>query len=157
MCKADNIREHYNGQTKIRDFYMKAFPTDELGKDINGNATFQDAYECLQVGFDFYTFLGVSDSIVRERVFDALATLMGCPYEHIYYQWLDHGEKPLEGRVLMDMTGLRFNNGKLEREDLTNEANKVMDTYADFDEEDSDQLLEDAMNIIKRLVDFINA
>ena len=37
MCKVDNIREYYNGQTKIKDFYQAAYPTDELGKDINGN------------------------------------------------------------------------------------------------------------------------
>ena len=117
MCKADNIREHYNGQTKIRDFYMAAFPTDELGKDINGYATFQDAYECLQVGFNFYVFLGVNDSIVRERVFDALATLMGCPYEHIYYQWLDHSKEPLGGVVVTDMSFLRFKNEDEEVED----------------------------------------
>ena len=106
----DNIREHYNGLTKIRDFYMEAFPTDELGKDINGGVDFNDAYECLQVGYDFYSFLGVSDSIVRERVFDALATLMGCSYEHIYYQWLDHSEEPLGLELVTDMSGLRFKN-----------------------------------------------
>ena len=99
-----------NGQTKIRDFYMDRFPTDELGKDINGNATFQDAYECLQVGFNFYAFLGVGDSIVRERVFDALATLMGCSYEHVYYQWRDHSKDPLGNILVTDMSFLRFKN-----------------------------------------------
>ena len=34
MCKVDYIRQNCNGLTKIRDFYMWAFPTDELGKDI---------------------------------------------------------------------------------------------------------------------------
>ena len=110
MSRVDNIREHYNGQSKIRDFYMEAFPTDELGKDINGNATFQDAFECLQVGFNFYTFLGVDDSIVRERVFDALATLMGCSYEHIIGQWLFYQREPLGLELVTDMSGLRFNN-----------------------------------------------
>ena len=108
MCRVDNIREHFNGLTKIRDFYMEAFPTDELGKDINGGVDFNDAYECLQVGYDFYSFLGVGDSIVRERVFDALATLMGCSYEHIYYQWLNYSHRPLRGAMIKDMTGLRF-------------------------------------------------
>jgi hypothetical protein len=75
---------------------------------MNKAVTFQDAFECLQVGFDFYAFLGVSDSIVRERVFDALATLMGCSYEHIYYQWLDCSKKPFPGGTVVDMTGLRF-------------------------------------------------
>jgi hypothetical protein len=108
MCKVDYIRQNCNGLTKIRDFYMWAFPTDELGKDINGGVDFNDAFECLQVGYDFYSFLGVSDSIVRERVFDALATLMGCSYDHIYYQWLNQGKRPLRGARIEDMTGMRF-------------------------------------------------
>lgn len=115
MCRVDNIREKYNGQTKLYDFYRECYPTDkEMIEQINRNATFQDAYECLQVGFNFYAFLGVLDSIVRERVFDALATLMGCSYEHIYYQWLDHSQEPLRGTIIKDMTGMRFRNGEEE-------------------------------------------
>ena len=111
MCRVDNIREKYNGQTRICDFYKECYPTDDWGYDgMNKAITFQDAFECLQVGFDFYAFLGVSDSIVRERVFDALATLMGCSYEHIYYQWLDHSKEPFGMQLVTDMTGLRFRN-----------------------------------------------
>lgn len=110
MCKVDNIREHYNGQTKIKDFYKEAYPTDEMGNNLNASATFQDAYECLQVGFNFYAFLGVDDSLVRERIFDALATLMGCSYEHVYYQWLNHSKEPLGMQVITDMSFLRFKN-----------------------------------------------
>lgn len=101
----------YNGQTRLCDFYREAYPTDkDMHNQINPGATFQDAFECLQVGFDFYAFLGVSDSIVRERVFDALATLMGCSYDHIYYQWLNGGQKPLGMELVTDMSGLRFKN-----------------------------------------------
>lgn len=115
MCKVDNIREKYNGQTKLYDFYRECYPTDtEMIEQINRNATFQDAFECLQVGFNFYAFLGVLDSIVRERVFDALATLMGCSYEHIYYQWLNHSQEPLGDAVATDLSGLRFKNGEEE-------------------------------------------
>lgn len=111
MSKVDNIREHYNGQTKLYDFYKEAFPTDTDGlKDINRNATFQDAFECLQAGFNFYTFLGAQDSLVRERIFDALATLMGCSYDHVYYQWLNHSKEPFGLQLVTDMTGLRFKN-----------------------------------------------
>ena len=78
MCRVDNIREKYNGQTKLYDFYRD--------------------------------FLGVDDSLVRERMFDALATLMGCSYEHIYYQWLDHSKEPFGLQMVTDMTGLRFKN-----------------------------------------------
>ena len=116
MCKVDNIREKYNGQTLISVFYKECYPTDDWGYiGMNKAITFQDAFECLQVGFDFYTFLGVSDSIVRERVFDALATLMGCDYEHVYYQWRDHSKEPLGMQVVTDMTGLRFQNSEATR------------------------------------------
>lgn len=110
MCRVDNIREHYNGQTKIKDFYKEAYPTDEMGDNLNASATFQDAYECLQTGFNFYAFLGVDDSLVRERIFDALATLMGCDYEHVYYQWLNHSKEPFGLEMVVNMQGLRFHN-----------------------------------------------
>lgn len=111
MCNVDNIKEKYDGQTKLYDFYKECYPTDtEMIEQINRNATFQDAFECLQVGFNFYAFLGVNDSIVRERVFEALATLMGSTYDHIYYQWLDHSKEPFGLEVVTDMDGLRFKN-----------------------------------------------
>ena len=111
MCRIVNFRGKYNGQTKLYDFYKEAFPTDKDGlKDINRNATFQDAFECLQTGFNFYAFLGVDDSIVRERIFDALATLMGCSYDHVYYQWLNHSQEPFGLQMVTDMVGLRFQN-----------------------------------------------
>ena len=111
MSRVDNIRGNYNGQTKLYDFYAQAFPSDTDGlRDINRNATFQDAFECLQAGFNFYAFLGVDDSIVRERIFDALATLMGCSYDHVYYQWLNHSQEPFGLQLVTDMAGLRFQN-----------------------------------------------
>ena len=47
---------------------------------------------------------------MRERVFDALATLMGCSYDHIYYQWLNHSKSPFGLELVTDMTGARFKN-----------------------------------------------
>ena len=111
MSRIDNIREKYNGQTRLRDFYREAWPTDaEMADNMNPGVTFQDLFECLQVGYNVYALLGVSDSLVRERCFDALATLMGCSYEHIYYQWLNHGATPIGQAIIDDMTGLRFKN-----------------------------------------------
>ena len=111
MSKVTNMLENYNGQSFIRAWYKDAYPTDDWGyTGLNKAITFQDAFECLQVGFNFYTFLGVSDSVVRERVFDALATLMGCDYEHIYYQWLNHSKNPLGGALIGNMQGMRFEN-----------------------------------------------
>lgn len=111
MRNVDNIKEKYDGRSKLYDFYRECYPSDtEMIEQINRNATFQDAFECLQVGFNFYAFLGVNDSIVRERVFEALAALMGCSYDHIYYQWLDCGKYPLGLVIVTDMDGLRFKN-----------------------------------------------
>ena len=110
MSRITDTLKKFNGQSKIRDWYRWAYPNDDLWDCINQNATFQDAFECLQVGFNFYTFLGVDDSCIRERVFDALAILMGCDYEHIYYQWLNHGKSPFGLRLVTDMQGLRFEN-----------------------------------------------
>ena len=84
-----------SGQTRVAEWYMGAFPTDDLGEELNRGITFQDVFECLQVGFNIYALLGVDDSIVRERVFDALATAIGANYDYVYYQWLNGTKKPL--------------------------------------------------------------
>lgn len=109
----------FDGQSKVADWYAVAFPNDEWGNEMmNKGLLFQDVFECLQVGFNIYALLGAGDSIVRERVFDALATLMGCDYEHIYYQWRDHSKEPLGMQVVRDMTGLRFKNDCYETNSL---------------------------------------
>ena len=100
-----------NGQTKVKDWYGERFPQDKWGYDMmNPGITFQDVFEGLQIGTNIYALLGGGDSIVRERVFDQLATLMDVSYDVVYYQWLNHGKKPLDGVLWHDMTKLRFKN-----------------------------------------------
>lgn len=77
---------------KIRPWYMNAYPTDELGKEINPKATFMGAWMCLKEKKDIYDYLGVGDSIVRERVFGMIAKLKKCSYDFVYNMWL-HGTK----------------------------------------------------------------
>ena len=74
--------------TEIRSYYTKTFPTDELGFEINGEKTFFDLFECLKCREDVYEFLGVGDSLIRERLFSALAKVLGVDYEYIYQKWL---------------------------------------------------------------------
>lgn len=101
----------FDGQSKVADWYAVAYPDDEWGNEMmNKGAIFQDVFECLQVGFNIYALLGAGDSIVRERVFTALATLMGCSYDHIYLQWRDHTKEPLGHTLWRDMSKLRFKN-----------------------------------------------
>ena len=72
----------------IREFYVKNYPTDDMGKGINPNATFDGLWKILNTYGDVYEYLYVYDSIIRERLFEKLADNKGCKYDVIYYQWL---------------------------------------------------------------------
>lgn len=74
---------------KIRPWYMFKYPTDELGAEINPKATFMEAWNCLKEKKDIYAYLGVGDSIVRERVFGQIASLKKCGYKFVYEMWLN--------------------------------------------------------------------
>lgn len=74
---------------KIKDFYIENYPMDELGIEINEKSTFNGLYKVLDNQGDVYHYIGVSDSLVRERVFEKLADMMGVKYDEIYQKWLD--------------------------------------------------------------------
>jgi len=69
----------------IREWYLKTYE-DDLGLEINENATFEeiDYYEIRNI----YEYLNVEDSIIRERVFQELASLLNMKYQEIYDIWL---------------------------------------------------------------------
>lgn len=80
------------GNRKVKDWYVKKYPTDTLGLDIDPEVTFNNLIVCLDFGEDVYDCLGVGDSIIRERCFAELARLMKVDYDYIYDLWLsDHG------------------------------------------------------------------
>ncbi len=72
----------------LREYYLRAFPTDELGKDLNQSPTFTDLFITLDQRKDVYICFGIGDSIVRERLFSRLAFLLGVEYDYVYEQWL---------------------------------------------------------------------
>lgn len=72
----------------IKKCYLIAFPTDELGWELNERVTFEDLLVALDNAKDVYELLGVEDSIVRERVFGQLSKIMGVDYNFIYNKWL---------------------------------------------------------------------
>lgn len=78
-----------NGDNTIRDWYIKTYPTDELGEEIDESVTFDDVFSGLKSHEDFYEMIGVYDSIVRERIFDELAKSKNVSYDKIYKLWLD--------------------------------------------------------------------
>lgn len=72
----------------IREWYISAFSDDEMGIDIDPDITFLSLFETMDRYQNVYDHLGVYDSIVRERVFDKLSSVMNVSYDYIYMQWL---------------------------------------------------------------------
>jgi hypothetical protein len=73
----------------IKEFYMNEYPTDELGVELNENATFVGLLNTLHEGGDVYDYIEVGDSIVRERLFEELAKQLNKPYDYVYDLWMN--------------------------------------------------------------------
>ena len=73
----------------IREYYLENFPTDELGLELNETPTFPGLLNQLIVDGDIYRYIGVSDSLVRERLFERLAKELETSYEYVYNMWLN--------------------------------------------------------------------
>jgi hypothetical protein len=73
---------------KIREFYLENYPNDELGVEINSEATFAGLWEAIRSN-RFYEYVGVGDSIIRERCFEKFSEITGHDYDYIYNQWLE--------------------------------------------------------------------
>ena len=74
----------------IKKWYISTYPSDKLGYDINEYATFYDLYAGVKHGYDIYGFLGVNDSLVRERIFLKLSNVINIEYEDLYTTWINN-------------------------------------------------------------------
>lgn len=72
----------------VKEWYRGEYPTDDLVEEIKDTVTFEDIFEALDNYRDIYNEIGTTDSIVRERIFNKLATLIEVDYDYIYDQWL---------------------------------------------------------------------
>ena len=72
----------------IREFYLENYPTDNLGLELNETPTFPGLLNQLIVDGDVYRYIGVSDSLVRERLFEKLAEELKVSYDYVYNLWL---------------------------------------------------------------------
>lgn len=73
----------------VKEWYRGEYSTDDLVEEIKDTVTFEDIFEALDNYEDIYEVIGNGiDSIVRERIFNKLATLMEVDYDYIYDQWL---------------------------------------------------------------------
>jgi hypothetical protein len=73
----------------IKQFYLESYPTDDMGNDIKDDTTFLGLVNELSVGKDVYDYLGVYDSLIRERLFSELAKQLKTTYGEIYHLWLN--------------------------------------------------------------------
>ena len=72
----------------IKQFYLETYPTDDMGKDIKDDATFVGLVTQLFGEGDVYDYLGVYDSLIRERLFSELAKQIKTSYDYVYNLWL---------------------------------------------------------------------
>ena len=72
---------------KLKTYYLEQYPTDDLGIEIDADATFEGLFETLDRYRDVYEYICVYDSVIRERLFNRLAEVMEVPYEEVYNQW----------------------------------------------------------------------
>jgi hypothetical protein len=74
----------------IREYYLETYPTDDLGLDLNLTPTFAGLLNQLIVGGDVYRYIGVSDSLIRERLFERLAQELEVSYDYVYNLWINN-------------------------------------------------------------------
>ena len=75
---------------KVRDAYIRKFPDDELGLEINPRVTFKGVWNAMQNGVDFYGIISVGDSLIRERIFAMMSEKLHIPYDDIYDLWISN-------------------------------------------------------------------
>lgn len=76
------------GNDSIKEWYASEFKDDELGAEISPKAKFSELEGNVR---DVYGYIGVGDSIIRERVFDEWSKRNKKDYDHIYKKWLYSG------------------------------------------------------------------
>ena len=74
--------------TKVKEWYLETYPTDECGHFLSDNATFRGLYNALLNKDDVYDYIGEGDSVIRERCFSKLSNMFGIDYNHFYHMWL---------------------------------------------------------------------
>jgi hypothetical protein len=75
-------------QSEIKTWYLTTYSDDKQGVNIKWTITFEQAYNCLKSKEDFYEFIGITDSVIRERIFEKIAELYEIDYSVVYNQWL---------------------------------------------------------------------
>lgn len=83
----EDLIDILNQTDNIKIWYQSQFENDNLGDEINPNATFKELSDNIQY---VYEYLDVADSLVRERVFQELANRSNVDYSEIYEKWINY-------------------------------------------------------------------
>lgn len=70
----------------IRKFYLKRYPCEKLGKELNP-ITFARLYHALENGEGVYNTIGVCNSTVKENLFKELAHQLGVKFRVVNRLW----------------------------------------------------------------------
>lgn len=124
----------------VRDWYMAAYPTDDMGAELNGSLTFSELVAGDTFDQDIYEVLGVGDSLVRERVFQETASRTGASYQDVYEYFIEG--HPLPYPICRDL-GSRGPDGDLDEIAADADVAAAMNTptsRGDFDALDADAI-----------------
>jgi hypothetical protein len=69
----------------LKNWYISNFKTDSLGKELSSKSTFEGLKNNLP---NVYDYIGVGDSLVRERLFSELSKRLNISYDQVYNKWL---------------------------------------------------------------------
>ena len=110
--KDESKQSEANGpfDAPIKDWYVGAYKDDDLGDRLNG--TFKGVLQTLLRGDDVYDYIGVGDSLIRERLFSQLAKMLDVDYDEIYNVWLDEGEASDELTAKLSKAGVGISEKK---------------------------------------------
>ena len=74
----------------LREFYLQQYPTDNLALEIKESKHFAGLLNALYQEESVYDFIGVEDSLVRERLFLKLSKILDVEYNFVYNLWINN-------------------------------------------------------------------
>lgn len=136
--------------TQVKKWYTNLYKTDDLGQEINPNVTFM---EILSNTENTYSLLGVTDSVVRERVFEEISKRTNIPYEKIHNMWMG---KQASKKITAENMTLDDIEAEDNKDQVQEEIEKIDETPVEdiFAETTPEQYLDKALQEDK--VDTIN-
>lgn len=78
----------------LRDWYRKTYPEDAYGMLLNEISLYTVWFRLVHGTFTYETLGKCADTIIRERVFEEIASRLNLKCATIYDMWLNFAESP---------------------------------------------------------------